>query len=110
MSIYTLAVNWSSIIDPIGRMFTGGNVTDPVTHVTSYVTGIFEGDPMLLGAFIFMIFLILTLILGLGILIGSTVLLPALFVVFHYIPDLRIIIAIFAGLIFGMALHRIVRR
>ena len=103
-------IDWGSVIDPIGRMFTGGNITDPITGNVSHVTGMFEGDPMLLGAFIFMIFLILTLIMGLGLLIGMTILIPASFVVFKYIPDLRIIVAIFSGLLFGLALQRLIRR
>ena len=108
--LLTIDVNWSSIVDPIGRMFNGGDITDPVTGVVTHVTGMFEGDPMLFGAFLFMIFLLLTLIFGLGLLIGMVILIPASFAVFQYIPDLRIIIAIMAGLLFGLALHKLIRR
>jgi len=110
MNILTINVNWSSIVDPIGRMFNGGNITDPVTGITSHVTGMFEGDPMLFGLFLFMIFLLLTLIFGIGLLIGTVILIPASFAVFQYIPDLRILIAIMAGLLFGIALHKLIRR
>ena len=109
-NILAISINWGNIIDPIGRMFSGGNITDPITGNITHVTGMFEGDPMLLGAFIFLIFLILTLIMGLGLLIGMVILIPASFIVFKYIPDLRIIVAIFAGLMFGLALQRLIRR
>jgi hypothetical protein len=108
--IYTININWGNIIDPIGRMFNGGNVTDPVTGNISHVTGMFEGDPALFGAFLFIAFLLLTLIFGLGLLIGMVVLIPASFAIFQYIPDLRIIIGIMAGLLFGLALHKLIRR
>ena len=65
---------------------------------------------MLLGAFVMIVFLVLTLILGLGMLVGSVVLIPSLFSIFNYIPDLRIIVAIICGLLFGMGLHQLIRR
>jgi len=108
--IYAIDLNWNDVIDPIGRIFTGGNITDPITGNITHVTGMFEGDPMIFGAFLFIAFLLLTLMFGLGLLIGSVILIPISFAVFKYIPDLRIIIAIFSGLIFGLALHRLIRR
>ena len=108
--LYAININWDNIIGPIGRMFTGGNITDPITGNITHITGMFEGDPMLYGAFIFLIFLTLTLIMGLGFLIGIVILLPASFIVFKYIPGFEIIIAILSGLLFGLALHRLIRR
>jgi hypothetical protein len=108
--ISVINIDWDNIIDPIGRMFTGGNYTDPITGNITEVTGMFQGDPMIFGAFIFIAFLILTLMFGLGLLIGTVILIPVSFIVFKYIPDLRIIIAILAGLIFGLALHKLIRR
>jgi len=111
MNILTINVNWSSIVDPIGRMFTGNwNTTDPATGIVTNHIGMFYGDTTLFGLFLFMIFLLLTLIFGIGLLIGTVILIPASFAVFQYIPDLRILIAIMAGLLFGIALHKLIRR
>jgi hypothetical protein len=87
-------MDWSNIIDPIGEMFQ---------DIMGY-------DENLLGIFILLIFLIMTVMFGLSILIGTVVLIPALFAVFQYIPPLRIIVAIILGLIFGMGLHKLFRR
>ena len=106
--ILSIDVNWSSITDPMGRLFFGGNYT-AVDGTPLYTTGIF-GDPTLAGLFLFFIFFILTLIAGLSILVGSVAIIPALFAIFEYIPDLRIVVGIFCGLIFGLALHRLVKR
>lgn len=97
-----LDINWSGIIDPIYELFAG--------NTTKGLNGIFNGNELLLGVFILLLFFVLTLLFGLGILIGIVVLLPSLFAVFGYIPNLRIIIAIICGLIFGLGLHRLVRR
>ena len=64
----------------------------------------------LLGILIFLFFLIFTFVLGLGMVIGSVVLIPSLFLVFDYIPDLRIFVAIFLGLIVGLGLHKFINR
>lgn len=109
MSIFAIDVNWTSITDPINRMFNGGTWVDPVTGHTQSITGIM-GDPTLTGLFIFLILFILTMVFGLGMLIGSVVIIPSLFAVFQYIPELRILVAIICGLIFGMGLHRMVKR
>jgi len=68
------------------------------------------GSDLLLGALIFLFFLVFTLILGLGMLVGSVVLLPAMFLVFEFVPDLKIIVAIFAGLLVGLGLHKFINR
>lgn len=105
-------VDWTGIFDGIGRMFTGGNYTDS-NGVTHSVTGIFGGGQdtrALLGVFIFAILFLLTTIWGLGILIGSVAIIPSVFAVMNYIPELGIIVAIVAGLLFGLGLNRIVRR
>ena len=93
-------IDWSDIIDPIGRMFTGNES----------IEGIMGGDSILLGVFIFMILLVLTLMFGLGMLVGSVILIPSLFAVFNYVPSLRVVVAIICGLIFGLGLHKFVRR
>lgn len=107
--LLVLNVNWSSITDPIGRMFNGGTWTDPATGTTHSITGIM-GDPTITGLFLFLILFVLTMVFGLGMLIGSVVLIPSMFAVFQYIPELRILVAIICGLIFGMGLHRLVKR
>ena len=68
------------------------------------------GSELLLGIFIFLFIVIFTLILGLGMLVGSVVLIPAMFLVFEYIPSGRIILAIILGFIVGIGLHKIIRR
>jgi len=82
------------------------NVTDMIsdTFFTIY------GSDLLIGLILFVVFFILTLILGIGMLAGTVILLPALFLIFEFIPDLKIIVAIILGLIFGIGLHRIISR
>ena len=101
-TVMSMDVNWSQYTDPIYHMFMG----DPSQNIT----GIFEGDSQLFALFVFFILFLLTLMWGLGMLIGMTVIIPSLFLVFQWIPQLRVMIAIFAGLGFGLALHRLMRR
>lgn len=68
------------------------------------------GSDLILGAIIFLFFLVFTLVLGLGMIIGSVVLIPAMFLVFEFIPDLSIIVAIFLGLFVGLGLHKFINR
>ncbi len=68
------------------------------------------GSDLIIGGIVFLFFLVFTLILGLGMLVGSVVLLPAMFLVFDFIPDMRIFVAIFAGIIVGLGLHKIINR
>ena len=68
------------------------------------------GSTEMIGVIVFLFFLIFTLILGLGMLIGSVVLIPAMFLVFEFVPDMRIFLAIFAGLIVGLGLHKLINR
>jgi len=100
--ILAIDVNWSDFTDPIYELFMGNQTTGTL--------GIFEGNELLLAGFLFILFLILTLMFGLGLLVGSVILIPASFAIFDFAPPLRIIFAIVAGLIFGLALHRLVRR
>ena len=94
-------IDWSDYTDPIYRLFMGNETT----------TGILGNDAgILLAAFIFLIFLILTLMFGLGMLVGAVILIPASFAAFSFYPSFRIVFAILAGLIFGLALHKLVRR
>lgn len=68
------------------------------------------GSDLIIGGIVFLFFLVFTLILGLGMLVGSVVLLPAMFLVFDFVPDMRIFVAIFAGIIVGLGLHKIINR
>jgi len=68
------------------------------------------GSDLIIAGIIFLFFLVFTLILGLGMLVGSVVLLPAMFLIFDFAPDLRIFIAIIAGLIVGLGLHKLINR
>lgn len=100
--ILAIDLDWGDITGPIYDMFMGNE--------SQSISGIFEGNEYLLAGFIFIIFLILTLMFGLGMLVGSVVLIPASFAIFDFVPNMRIIIAIICGLIFGLGLHRLVRR
>jgi len=42
--------------------------------------------------------------------VGSVVIIPALFAIFQWIPTLKIIVGLLCGLLFGFALQRIYRR
>jgi len=99
--IGAINIDWDGLLTPIGELFTGdGGTTE----------GVIGSNLMVVGLFIFLILFLFTLMMGLGMLIGSVVLIPSLFAVFHYIPSLQIIVAIICGLLFGFALNRIVRR
>lgn len=102
MIIGVLNINWENITTPIYELFMGNE--------TNAVEGVIGNDPMLLGGFLFLILFVLTLILGLGMLVGSVVIIPTLFSIFNFIPDLRIIVAIICGLLFGLGLHQLIRR
>jgi hypothetical protein len=111
-SIEHLDVNWTGIFDGISRMFTGGDYYDS-KGVFHHVDGIFGGGQdtrALLGLFIFLILFFLTAMWGLGIIVGSVVLIPSVFLVTNYIPELTITVAIVTGLAFGLGLNRIIRR
>lgn len=111
--VMAINVNWSQIIDPIGKMFRGGETyvgLDGLNHTTQGILGTFSGDPILMGVFVFFVLFLLTLIFGLGMLVGSVVIIPSLFAVFQWIPTFQVIVAIICGLVFGLGLHRLVRR
>jgi len=94
--VMAASINWTQIIDPISRMFTSSN-------------GIF-GSELIAALFLFMFFLILTAVFGMGMLIGSVIIIPSMFLVFEYIPTLKIGVAIIIGLLFGIGLNKLVKR
>jgi len=100
--LFAVDLNWSIITDGIYELFAGNE--------TSGLDGVIGNDPILIGAFIFLVLFILTLIFGLGMLVGSVVFIPTMFALFQFIPDLRIIVAIICGLVFGLGLHRLIKR
>jgi hypothetical protein len=101
LPIFAIDLNWGNITRPIYELFMGNE--------TAGVTGVI-GDEMLLGVFLLLIFMILTFMFGLGMLIGSPVIIASLFAVFKWIPNLRVVVAIIIGLLFGLALHRLIKR
>jgi len=109
-TLMKINVGWGQITDAISRLFAGGNFTDPATNITHWTPGILGADPTVIAVVMFLFFLILIGLFGMGFLVGSVVLLPVMFALFQYIPPLRIIVAIVIGIIFGMGLHRIIRR
>ena len=68
------------------------------------------GSELIIGVFVFLIFMFLIFIFGLGFLVGSVVIIPALFLVFRFIPSGKIILAIILGLFVGLGLQRLLRR
>lgn len=98
-----LPVNWSQIIDPISRLFMGG--TDPGTGI--HISGII-GDPLFMAIFLFMFMFILTAVLGLGFLVGSVVIIPTAFLIFQWVPELRVFFAIILGGLLGIVLNKFV--
>lgn len=101
LQILGLSTDWSEILDPIGELFTGDG---------GDLEGVIGDNLMIVGLFIFLVLFLFTLMMGLGMLVGSVVLIPSMFAVFQYIPSLQIVVAIICGLLFGFALNRIVRR
>ena len=83
--------------------------TDTIGEIGGTFDSIFGSD-VFLGVFVFLFFFIFTLLLGLGMLVGSVVLIPSMFIVFKWIPSVKIVVAILLGLIFGMALNKLIRR
>lgn len=107
--LLAIDVGWENITQGIGRLFTGGNWTDP-TGGTHWIDGILGGDPVVIAVIMFLFFFILCGMFGLGLLVGSVILLPLMFALFQYLPPLRIIVAIILGLILGFGMHKIIRR
>ncbi len=99
---------WDDITRKIGELFMG-NASHNITGIFGPMGGSAVGETVL-GTIILMFFLFLTAVYGMGILIGSAVLIPALFIVFNYIPPLRIVVGLFIGIIFGIGLHRYAKR
>jgi len=94
-------IDWSNILDPIGELIFGND---------EGLEGIIGENEMVAGLFLFMILFLLTLIMGLGMLVGSVVIIPSLFAVFQYVPSLQMLVGIICGLLFGFGLNKIVRR
>lgn len=87
-------------------LITWLEITEPIGDALSSVFGSAE----LMGIFCFIIIMILTLVFGLGMVVGCVVLIPALFLVFEFIPAGRIIVAIILGFVVGIGLNKIIRR
>jgi hypothetical protein len=83
------------------------DITDPIMN--QMIMPIF-GSELLVGVFFFIIILIFTFIFGLGILVGIVPLIPAMFIVFGFIPSGRIILALILGFMVGIGLNRLIRR
>ncbi len=96
-----VGADWPGLLDPIGELIFGDGLD---------TEGIIGDNEMIAGLFLFLILFAFTIIMGLGMLIGSVVIIPSLFAVFQYIPSLQIIVAIICGLLFGFALNKIIRR
>ena len=96
-----VGVDWPGLLDPIGELIFGDGLE---------TEGVIGDNIMIAGLFLFLVLFAMTLIMGLGMLIGSVVVIPSLFAVFQYIPSLQIIVAIICGLLFGFALNKIIRR
>lgn len=99
-TVMVLDTDWGDIYREIGELFIGDNET----------TGIFGGDNAVLGLFIITIIFIITFMLGITGIISIVIIIPTLFAVFNWIPELRLIVAIIAALAFGFVMNKIVKR
>jgi hypothetical protein len=68
------------------------------------------GSKEILGVFVFLVIMILTFIFGFGMIVGSVVLIPAMFLVFEFIPSAQVMFAIIIGIIVGLGLQKLIRR
>lgn len=90
---FVLAINWSNIAQPFADM--GDDLI---------------GMPSLIGLIILLFFLMFALVLYIPFEGVVAVMMPTLYLVFHFISPLRIVVAIMVGLMIGMALIKWVRR
>lgn len=72
-----------------------------------HISGII-GDPLFMAIFLFMFMFILTAVLGLGFLVGSVVIIPTAFLIFQWVPELRIFFAIILGGLLGIVLNKFI--
>lgn len=68
------------------------------------------GNPLLIGAVILLFFIMFMLVLFIPFEAQVTIYIPMFFIVFEYIPSLRIVIAIIVGIGIGLGLIKWVRR
>lgn len=108
LSVFAINTAWDNITRGIGDMFLG-NGTQGVEGIFGGMGGSAIGE-IVLGLLILMFFLFMTIVYGMGMVVGSVILIPSLFAVFQFIPPLRIIVAIVLGIVLGLALHRFVKR
>lgn len=108
LNVFAINTAWANITGAIGDMFLG-NSTQGVEGIFGGMGGSAIGE-IILGLMILMFFLFLTIVYGMGMVVGSAVLIPSLFAVFQFIPPLRIIVAIVLGIVLGLGLHRFVKR
>lgn len=94
----------------ISALFSSLMIIETITDEIGSTFDQIFGAPLLLGIFIFLFFFIFTLLLGIGMIVGSVILIPAMFLVFEYVPGFKIVIAIVLGLIFGLGLNKLIRR
>jgi len=106
LNVFAINTGWTNITNAIGEMFTGGANT---TGIFGPMGGSAIGETVL-GIIILMFFLFLTIVYGMGMVVGSAVLIPSLFAVFQFIPPLRIIVTIILGIVLGLGLHKFVKR
>lgn len=96
----------------IGAVFAPvvlSTMNDVINQIGSAFDLLFGSD-LLVGMLVFIFFMVLTLLLGLGLLVGSVIIIPGMYVVFKWIPDIKIFVALFLGMFVGLALHRLMRR
>jgi hypothetical protein len=72
--------------------------------------GLLFGSDVILGIFVFLVIMILTFIFGFGMIVGTVVIIPGMFLVFEFIPSARIMFALIIGLIVGLGLQKLIRR
>lgn len=92
-SFLFVGTNWSSLLYPFENM-----------------SNELISEPMLIGAIIFLFFLMFALVLYLPFSAVVVVMMPTLYVVFEYIEPLRIVVGILVGLLVGLGLLKWVKR
>lgn len=101
-------------------LISGTNVTQADTNITQFWTNITQpfsylaenllGDPLITGLVIFLFIMFFALMLYIPFEALVVIMLPTLFLVFNYIPQLQIVVALLVGILIGLGLLKWIRR
>jgi len=85
-------------------------IFDSIIESFEYLGNELLGNPLLIGAVIFLFFIMLMMLLLLPFEVMVVAMIPLGFGVFEFIPQLRLIFAILAGIVIGLGLIKWYRR